>query len=808
MPKNETPREDTLGVRDNDNVPNPPNNNASTATTSPQQCRDGGKDEPDESGRFDPDSVLLWTTIPWRARRGDDGTWLKAPSLPAGFHYDDFAYGQPVVPFGQRDPDDQPGYVTSWRSGVIVFDMDAPDEALALLESAGIDLPETAEVSTGRDGGGRHLVYDGRALSRAEWPKQRNYIGLFDIKSNGFVAAPGAVHPSGRRYALARPGKPAPWPADLAKRLAMVWESQDRKKGVGAAGSGRNNALISYKGKLVKKGVPENSPEMDRLVSAFNARFSEPQTDSEVESTVLQVKGWEPGGQVCLPGVDCGGGKGPEVIRAVTRALCEDDVPMTFVASGEVVAIERVSGSPGCDGSLPLPVSATALTPALLASKLAMETRTFRLKKGKDGEPETEEFTPEARLLSSALAPRSWPEMRPLNGIVGSPVLKPDGSLLQDPGYDEATGLYLAPRVSSARVPVPPTAADVSLARETLLDRVLGDFPWCGSADKANYAAMLVTQVIRRRLAGSPVPFFPITATSQGSGKTLLATIAGSLFGKAAMVWTGDDEELRKMLTAVMRSQEGVVVFDNLPEGTVVRSGVLAKLLTDRTWGDRLLGGNVLGKFTNDRLWCATGNNLRLGGDMATRSVLIGLDPAMPHPERRSGFAIPDLESWIDEPDSQALLTRSLLTLAADWSAAGCPEADVAPMRQFSRWARACGGFLAHHGIKGFLANSDELEHSDDDSADWTQFLARWLLVLGPGWFTTSAVVATSGQDRWSGTFPTGRGESALSSKSLGKRLAGIRGRYHGSYVLNGHRDPADEVWTWQVKMWQESGQV
>ena len=141
-----------------------------------------------------------------------------------------------------------------------------------------------------------------------------------------------------------------------------------------------------------------------------------------------------------------------------------------------------------------------------------------------------------------------------------------------------------------------------------------------------------------RRLGGAPVPFFPVTATDQASGKTLLAAICGALFGQAKIIWTDDEEELRKQLTTVMRSQEGVITFDNLPEGTVIRSGVLAKLLTDRTWGDRLLGGNVLAKFANDRLWCATGNNIRLGGDMRSRSVLVGLDARMPHPERRTGF--------------------------------------------------------------------------------------------------------------------------------------------------------------------------
>ena len=516
-----------------------------------------------------------------------------------------------------------------------------------------------------------------------------------------------------------------------------------------------------------------------------------------------------PSAQSEHPQIDCGGGHGPEVIRAVQDALCEGKIPFTYVADGRAVAVQGVAGSPDTDGSRPLPMKVTALDPALLKSLLARFTFTFRWVPSKvpNDPPEQVEMSPDAGLLASALAPSSWPGLAPLTGVVGAPVLRPDGTLLTKPGYDEKTGLYLASRTSPLEVPDPLPASDVAWARDLVFRQVLGDFPWCGPADKANYVAGLVTQIIRRRLRGAPVPFFPVTATDQASGKTLLAAIAGALFGQAKIVWTDDEEELRKQLTTVMRSQEGVITFDNMPPGTVIRSGVLAKLLTDRTWGDRLLGGNVLAKFANDRLWCATGNNLRIGGDMRSRSVLIGLDPAMPHPETRGGFVFPDLESWISETGNQQLLTAAMLTLVADWAAAGCPEADVAPMRQFTRWARMCGGFLRWHdgdwlAAGAFLANTAELESTDDDDADWAQFLARWAAIFGGGAVTSEQVLATGWDGRWGGTFPTGRGGTALSVKSLGRRLAGAKGRYHGEFVLKGTQDN-HRLWWWRVEQWQ-----
>src|SRR5260370_23796596 len=127
-----------------------------------------------------------------------------------------------------------------------------------------------------------------------------------------------------------------------------------------------------------------------------------------------------------------------------------------------------------------------------------------------------------------------------------------------------------------------------------------------------------------------------------GSGKTILTCGLGMLYGQRVLTWTADDQELRKSITSVLADPVGTIIFDNLAEGTVIKSPVLARLITDRTWADRLLGKNTTAAFHNDRVWTATGNGLRLGGDMRTRSVLDGLNPNMPRPEGRTGFAIPN----------------------------------------------------------------------------------------------------------------------------------------------------------------------
>ena len=819
---------------------------------------------------------------------------------PGGYHFDDLGIvGEEHLAhmneIGRMNPAMRVAIILGQASGLIAIDVDNLEEWQKFLAGNRDEILPTAWQTTGREGGGLHLLYrrgelSGQSLRQGSWEQ---FPGI-ELKTRGLIMAAPSVHASGSQY-LWHPAPVAAISRDLVAAHQARQEQAFREEGAAAQAldDPEVHHLATTRGapRPLTSGAPQKGrdvmsvpqPEQPQGIAAQAAAAGNgqvPQQDAQMDAwlksdpqarrlclaaEVLEVTGreewyssltmilkeegqdWEQARQAAssltavvgqwppqwvsqaaallrrnaqsngqfpapfAPEICCGSGSGPETIRAVRHGLCDGLIPGSYVTDGRMVIVEKVGGSPmSMDGSRPLPVAARPVEPTHLALLLAEHTYTFKRLLGKGKSFSDVEFTPEARALGAALSAREWPGLDPLNGIVGAPVLRPDGKLLQDAGYDQATGLYLAGKVNLPKIPDRP-ADGVAWARDLVLDKVLHDFPWCGDADKANYLAMLVTQILRRYLGGSPVPFFPVTATDQSSGKTLLVTIPGVLYGLAKLVWpqqswrgraTGDEEELRKVLTTVLSSQEGVITFDNIPEGTVIRSATLAKLLTDRTWGDRMLGGNALGTFANDRLWTATGNNLRYGGDMRSRSVLIAIDPAMPHPERRSGFKIPDLESWIENPVNQRTLLIALLILVADWAAAGCKEAAVVPFRQFTRWAQVCGGFLAHHGVEGFLANAGDLEDADDDAADWTQFLSRWPAVLGYGWLTSEQIVQTAGSAGWGDTFPTGKGGELLSAKGLGRRLAGQRGRYNGTYVLKGQRDPHSKIWLWWVEIW------
>jgi hypothetical protein len=492
-------------------------------------------------------------------------------------------------------------------------------------------------------------------------------------------------------------------------------------------------------------------------------------------------------------------GSDPDTIRVLTAALDARVIPDTYVTDGTPVVVEAVSGAAdptAGDEDVPLPLVASALKPPLLAALLAHHTEIIQPRTLK-GTTHDEEVSPTRDNLAAVLARRSWEGLPVLRRIISTPVLRPDGTLLQTPGYDPATGFLLASNQHLDPIPEHPSTEMVDAAREFLLDRFLADFPWRNAtADRANYLGLLVTPIIRP-FTRSLSPFAVIDATMPGSGKTILTGCVGLLVGQRVLTWNDSEDEQRKQITTVMADQVGAVVWDNLKEGTVIDSAALARLITERTWTDRRLGGNQAASYPNNRLWLATGNNLRVGGDMASRSVWVRLDPDCPHPEARTGFAIENLDTWILDPVNRATVLRHLLVLILDWTAAGAPSATGLPaMRQFTRWAQMVGGFLAHHGVTGFLDNAEAGRELDESAAEWRTFLLHWRTIFADRPVSAKELRASAepefGSDPWAGTFPTTAGGKLLTVKSIGRLLTGQLDRWRENVVLRSEHDAHD----------------
>lgn len=312
-----------------------------------------------------------------------------------------------------------------------------------------------------------------------------------------------------------------------------------------------------------------------------------------------------------------------------------------------------------------------------------------------------------------------------VKGIRELPFLRPDGTVVRTPGYDEDTQILYVPhpQVEIPNIPEIPSENELRRAVEVLMEP-FQDFPFVDRASRANVLAAAFTPIVKPLLNKANFPLIIFDATKQGTGKTLLADVVGLMgMGRppASMNAPSGEDEWRKQITAQLRKGVSIIVIDNV-KGRVSNEA-LERALTQQTWGDRLLGHSKQLKLPSDALWIATGNNLRPQGEMTRRCILVRMDAEMVHPWKRTGFEHPNLREWVRS--NRGKLVAALLTAVRSWVDDGAPRAEVETIGSFTQWSRAMGGLLEHLGIGGFLENIDDLyETASGEEHRWGQLLA------------------------------------------------------------------------------------
>lgn len=119
--------------------------------------------------------------------------------------------------------------------------------------------------------------------------------------------------------------------------------------------------------------------------------------------------------------------------------------------------------------------------------------------------------------------------IRPLDSIVNAPVLRRDGSILQQPGYDPETALIYNPG-ATVFPEIGGTREAALAALAALKNELLCGFPFVTGADRAVALSAIVTAVTRRTLKTAPL--HAVTAPRRGTGK-------GKLLDLAAIIATG-----------------------------------------------------------------------------------------------------------------------------------------------------------------------------------------------------------------------------------------------------------------------------
>jgi len=320
-----------------------------------------------------------------------------------------------------------------------------------------------------------------------------------------------------------------------------------------------------------------------------------------------------------------------------------------------------------------------------------------------------------------------------LEGLVQAPVMRPDGTVFTEPGYDPQTRLYYVKPDDLFVPPIPenPSTQEVQESIGYLLE-IVCDFPFAEDSDRANAVGLVLTLPLRAAILGN-IPMAVITSPTPGTGKTLLQDAIANIGTGQSAPMAGlprDDDEMRKFITSRLLSGEPLISFDN--QELPLWGASLSRALTCTEWEDRLLGGNTNARLPQRAVWIANGNNLKLKGDLPRRTFPIRLDSRMAKPWERDGFKHRNLTEWILQNRGNFL--AAIFVLARAWFVAGKPEPEkpVPVMGNFEAWAETIGGILAFAGVEGFLENLAEFHaEADLEGPEWEGFLTAWVEAVG-----------------------------------------------------------------------------
>jgi hypothetical protein len=323
------------------------------------------------------------------------------------------------------------------------------------------------------------------------------------------------------------------------------------------------------------------------------------------------------------------------------------------------------------------------------------------LREGEDGPRPMPAHVPEWS-VRAVHARGAWTGIQRLAGVVEAPVLRPDGSVLDEPGYDERTGLLYVPSGEFPRVLESPQAPDVAEARDMLLDLVklfpFEDGP--GGVHASAWLAALLTPIARWAFDG-PAPLLAFTANIPGAGKTLLADVIGWIVLGAPLPrrpLPEDEDELQKVITTIALEGAQFAFFDDLRRP--IGPATLNEALTSTSWSGRLLGKNESPVLPLHTVFFASGNNLEVHDDTRRRTLLVRLDSPEARPEERAG--LPSIEGFVRTHRGDLLCAA--LTILRAWllSDRSLPELDggaLKPWHSFEGWSAVVRGAVVACGL-------------------------------------------------------------------------------------------------------------
>ena len=424
--------------------------------------------------------------------------------------------------------------------------------------------------------------------------------------------------------------------------------------------------------------------------------------------------------------------------------------------------------------------------------------------------------------LVKAVLSRASTQFAELVGVIETPTLRPDGTVLSEPGYDPATGLMLFDPPPMPAIAERPTRAEAEAALQ-LLDSLLVEFPFVDTTSRSVALSTLVTPVVRAGMEFAPL--HAVVAPEAGTGKSFLINLASAIAtGRACPVLgaaTGhrddqvDKTELDKKLTGALLAGQALIFIDNVSGS--LGSSLLCQMLTQNRVQVRIFGDNSRNpEVRNTATVFTNGNNMEVEGDLVRRTIRCELDAGMENPWTRKFEGDPFKTIIAD----RGRFVAAALTVVRAHLVAGAPGAERVPaFAGFEDWSRLVRGALVWLGRADPVASQEALQATDPKATALDELMEAWAEGLSgkqapdgkptipSGWRTVKELIDRNQADAF---------DKALRAVTRARELdllnpvkVGMLFRKHANCVRNGMRiaselDGHNKVMRWQLLGWRE----
>jgi hypothetical protein len=392
----------------------------------------------------------------------------------------------------------------------------------------------------------------------------------------------------------------------------------------------------------------------------------------------------------------------------------------------------------------------------------------------------------------------------PLSGLITTPTLRPDGSILSTEGYDSATKLLLVAPPTMPAIPDEPTVDDASAALKCL-DALLTEFPFVDQESHAVALSALMTPVARGAM--QVVPMHVTTAPEAGTGKSYIIDLAAVIAtGEVAPVIAAgrNEEETEKRLAAQLLTAQPIVSIDNLNGD--LGGDFICQAIERPIIKPRILGRSETRHIENTVTLFGNGNNIRLCGDIVRRVVVCSLDANMERPELRKFTGNPVATVLAD----RGKYIAAVLTILRAYLCAGSPS-TCDPFASFEEWSRLIRASLVWLDRADPVATTEKARSDDPTRGNLQAVVAAWQNIFGVGYdqrITAGKLVETAllaGEkeadlNKALTAVATRPGRNEIEPGQLGRWLGRNKGRVTGNAKIQGEIDRHTKQVMWWLK--------